>query len=116
MSRYATPVVFSRIILMMLALSLCLQPVSAANCDVNDVRIALDGGEATDDAAPDVDGDLGDCCASTACVDCCLHVTALPSDASLSLALPELVCSDRFVLADFRPSDYPVNIRPPITG
>lgn len=115
--RRSHPSLFRIVLAALLALGLCLQPVLAAACDVEDVRVALDGGgPALSGLHDDGAGSAGDCCANPACGDCCLHATAtLP--AAIVATVPVLriggVMPPR---TDFRPSDYPVDVRPPIAS
>lgn len=97
----------------MILLGLCLQPVFAAACDIEDVRIVLDH---EDGAASDADTDDGaaDCCANPACSDGCLHAAAsLPARQAMLSPSPSSVCTARLWL-DFTSSDQPVDHRPPI--
>ena len=97
----------------MLLLGLCLQPVFAAACDVEDVRIALDhdGGAAS---TTDDDGGAADCCANPACSDGCLHAAAsLPAEQAM-LAVSPSRAGIAPVWLDFTSSDQPVDHRPPI--
>lgn len=103
-----------RMVLMaMLLLGLCLQPVFAAACDIEDVRIVLDhDGGATPDA--DNDGGAADCCANPACSDGCLHAAAsLPAAQAVLFPPPTSRCTAPACL-EFTSSDLPVNHRPPI--
>ncbi|GHC02508.1 hypothetical protein [Thermomonas carbonis] len=100
------------VLLAMLMLGTCLQPVLAAACDVEDVRIVFDHDA---DAASTAD-DAGDCCANPACGDCCLHATAqLPATQLLMTGLRPGNCSTPTCL-DFASSDESVDQRPPITN
>lgn len=118
MPRHASISVFlHRALLVLLMLGACLQPAMAAVCDVQDARVFA---SQQVDAVASVDrahaGDAGDCCANPACSDCCLHATAFPAQSTpaIASALPTM----HFVMlaTDFRSSDEPVDIRPPIQG
>lgn len=120
MSRRPPLSAFLRLILMvMLALGSCLQPALAAACDIEDARIALDGGAAgavmVAADAGHADG-AGDCCANPACGDCCLHAAAtLPaSPQAMAFALPPVVGAPLRIAR--AASVYPVDSRPPIAG
>lgn len=103
-----------RMVLMtMLLLGLCLQPVFAAACDIEDVRIVLDHDDGTSSPMDD-DGGAADCCANPACSDGCLHAAAsLPTSQAMLSPPPSSVCIAPRSL-DFTSSDQPVNHRPPI--
>lgn len=99
----------------MLLLGLCLQPVFAAACDVEDVRIALDQDHDGEPASTtDADDGSADCCANPACSDGCLHAAAsLPAAQAALAMLPSRTCIAPAWI-DVAPSDYPVDQRPPI--
>lgn len=106
-----------RVLLVLLMLGACLQPALAAACDVEDLRDAAPAGHAMVVATADRHaGQAGDCCANPACGDCCLHATAFPPHV-LRVVAPALHDTHPAPLAvEFRASDYPVDIRPPIAG
>ena len=106
-----------RVLLVLLMLGACLQPALAAACDVEDLRGAAPAGHAMVVATADRHaGQAGDCCANPACDDCCLHATAFPPQA-LRVIAPAIASAHPIPLAaDFRSSDDPVDIRPPIAG
>jgi hypothetical protein len=111
---------FLRLALMvMLALGSCLQPALAAACDIEDARIALDGGSAgAVMVAADVGhaGAAGDCCANPACGDCCLHAAAtLPASPRAMVFAPPPAVGAPLRIARTA-SVYPVDSRPPIAG
>jgi hypothetical protein len=97
----------------MLLLGLCLQPVFAAACDVEDVRVAFDheGGPGPD---TDTDGGAAECCANPACSDGCLHAAASLPTEQAKLAVSPSRTGTAPVWLDFTSSDQPVNHRPPI--
>lgn len=113
-----TPIIalFRMVLLTLLALGLCLQPTFAATCTIDDARSALgnDAGAAVIATGVDDSGSAGDCCSNPLCSDCCLqavgqlHCTRIPA----ALVMPVLHGSQR--VDEFRPLDYPVDIRPPI--
>ena len=120
MSRRPPLSVLLRLALMLvLALGSCLQPVFAAACDIEDVRIALEGGDAgavvsAADAGHMGDGD--DCCANPACGDCCLHAVATLSTLSQATVLAAAHVDDAAMRITDPASIYPVDSRPPIAG
>lgn len=120
MSRRPPLFAFLRLALIaMLALGSCLQPALAAACDIEDARIALDGGaaRAVMVAVDAGHGDgAGDCCANPACGDGCLHAAAtMPaSPQAMAFALPTVVGAPLRIAR--AASVYPVDSRPPIAG
>lgn len=98
-----------RTLLILLMLGACLQPAMAAVCDIEDARnfAAQDAGDA---------GTGNDCCANPACSDCCLHATAFPAQAVTAVVSPMPMLQCIPLTTDFRYSDDPVDIRPPIAG
>ena len=117
MSRPANPVAMFRIVLCaLLALGLCLQPVLAAACDVEDATTVIQDGVSVSDTHADDAGGSGDCCTNPACSDCCLHATASVPYTALAVVVPMPAHANTPLPDDVRPSDYPVDIRPPIKG
>lgn len=113
MSRPPSLLACLRVVLMaMLMLGTCLQPVFAAACDVEDVRIAFDH----DANAASTSDDAGDCCANPACGDCCLHATAQLPTASVVLSGLRPANATTPTCIDFASSDASVDQRPPITN
>ncbi len=117
MPRRASPTAFFRMALIaMLALGLCLQPVLAAACEIEDVQTALDQGAGAASVGSDADaaGGASDCCVNAACGDCCLHATAsAPGERVAGVpAMPGIAVMAP--TSEVRASDYPVDIRPPI--
>lgn len=106
------------VLMALLALGLCLQPVFAAACDVEDARSALgnDAGAAVIALDADAPEGANDCCANPACSDCCMHATAsLPG--AMVAGIPPMPRMEAVALGTgFRPSDYPVDVRPPIAS
>ncbi len=115
--RTPTRFVFRMVLLTLLALGLCLQPTFAATCAIDDARSALADDIADAAIAADVDGSRSsdDCCSNPVCSDCCLHAVGSLHSIRISVVsvLPMLADSQR--MDTFRPLDYPVDIRPPIT-
>ena len=115
--RTPTIVLFRMVLLTLLALGLCLQPTFAATCAIDDARSALGNDAGVIVSAADVDGSscASDCCSNPSCSDCCLHTAVSLHCFGISVAsvIPMLHGSQR--VDEFRPRDYPVDIRPPIT-
>lgn len=117
MLRPVHPLAMLRIVLCaLIALGLCLQPVLAAACDVEDAATMLEDGVYATSAHADGAGGSGDCCTNPACSDCCLHATASVPCSALSVTMPAPVHAATPLPDDMRPSDYPVDIRPPISS
>lgn len=106
------------VLLAMLVFGMCLQPVLAAACDIEDVRSALDhdAGEAANAEHGERSGVPGDCCANPACGDCCLHATASLPAAPHTMAIVAPRACAMPLRVGFAPGDYPVDSRPPIRG
>ena len=107
-----------RTLLILLMLGACLQPAMAAVCDIEDARNFAAQDAAVTATAQDA-GDAGtgnDCCANPACSDCCLHATAFPAQAVTAVVSPMPMLQCIPLTTDFRYSDDPVDIRPPIAG
>ncbi|MEO8366040.1 MAG: hypothetical protein ABI538_07525 [Pseudoxanthomonas sp.] len=113
MSQVQHKFVFLRVVLMaILALGLCLQPVFAAACEIADATQATE--PTYGDDANATDAGQGECCPNQVCSDCCLHATATfdPARVALPSALDFVRVSAPYT--GVTPSDYPVDIRPPI--
>lgn len=114
--RTPTDALFRMVLLTLLALGLCLQPTFAATCAIDDARSTLADDTGAAGIAADVDSSASsdDCCSNPVCSDCCLHaVGSLHSNrTSVASVMPMLRHSQR--VDEFRPRDYPVDIRPPI--
>lgn len=112
----ALPFSLLRLALMgLLMLGICLQPVLAAACDVEDARVALDAGTDAAVAADAADGSR-DCCNSPACGDCCLHAAATLPAIPQAMAFAAVRMPSPPLRAGIAASAYPVDSRPPIRG
>ena len=113
-----TPVIalFRLVLLSWLMFGLCLQPALAATCAIDDVRSALGNDAGALVTSLDADGatNASDCCSSPLCSDCCLHAAGSLHQFKIGVAslMPMRHVSPR--VDEFRPRDYPVDIRPPI--
>ncbi len=97
----------------MLALGLCLQPVLAAACEIADATQAADSTSGEDQGTA---AGQDECCPNQACSDCCLHATATFDPIRVSVSsVPDAVHVPP-PSSGPPPSDYPVAIRPPIAG
>lgn len=118
MSRRTPFVALLRMVLMtLLVLGLCLQPAFAATCAIDDVRSTLgnDAGPVVSAVDADGAGSTDDGCSNPLCSDCCLHAAGslLYSRTFVASVMTTPHASPRVEI--FRPRDYPVDIRPPIT-
>lgn len=111
-------VLFRMVLLTWLTLGLCLQPTIAATCAIDDARSALaaDGGAAVIAADGDDSGTAGDCCSNSVCSDCCLHAAGSLHSVSVEVVSVMPIRQASPPADEFRPRDYPVDTRPPITG
>lgn len=117
MSRPVKPVTMLRIVLCaLLAFGLCLQPVLAAACDVEDATTLIQDGLSVSGTHGDTAGGADDCCANPACGDCCLQATASMPHTALAVPMSLPGQASTPLPDDVRSSDYPVDIRPPIKG
>ena len=115
-SQTPTLALFRMVLLTLLAFGLCMQSTYAATCAIDDAG-AVSGNEAGAAViTPSVDdsSSADDCCSSLVCSNCCLHTAGSLHSTSISLTsvMPILPVSQR--VDEFRPRDYPVDIRPPI--
>ena len=115
--RTPTSFMFRLVFLTLLALGLCLQPTFAATCAIDDARSALADDIAEAGIATDVDGSRSsdDCCSNPVCSDCCLHAVGSLHSIRISVASVMPMLDDSQRVDTFRPRDYPVDTRPPIT-
>ena len=115
-SRKPLPALLRMVLMTLLAIGLCTQPALAAICAIDDACSALgnDADSTITTANVDASTGAGDCCSNPSCSDCCLHAVGLWHCAIISVAsvMPILHGSQR--VDEFRPRDYPVDIRPPI--
>lgn len=99
-------------VLVALVCGLLLNPVLAAQCAISDAHqaISLDSAENADLARDARD----DCCAATACNECCAQFTVMVSVWAVSLTGSPAMSSPASLSVGFTPSAYPVSLRPPI--
>lgn len=102
------------LLLVLLSCGLVTSPVLAATCAINDAQQPAATGESANDGIPER-GNGDACCPSQACDACCAQAaaTAPASKQTLLHCLPANPCSVMSV--EFRPTAYPVDLRPPIT-
>ena len=115
--RKPTSFVYRLVLLTLLALGLCLQPAFAETCAIDDARSALADHTEAAGIATDVDASRSsdDCCSNPVCSDCCLHAVGSLHSIRISVASVMPMLDDSQRVDTFRPRDYPVDIRPPIT-
>lgn len=115
-SRTPPPALFRMVLLTLLALGLCMQSTFAATCAIDDAGSVLGVDAVASVSTPSVDdsSSADDCCSNLVCSNCCLHTAGPLHRTSISLVsvMPVLPVSLR--VDEFRPRDYPVDIRPPI--
>lgn len=99
--------------LALIALSLLVRPVLAANCEVADLGLAWGSVQGT--TAQASDGHAGyDCCPGQLCGECCPAAVALPAAAGPAFVAPAAVHQPVPVLTEFGPAPARDVIRPPI--
>lgn len=115
--RTSTSFMFRLVLLTLLALGLCMQPVFAATCAIDAAGSALADDTGAAGIATDVDASRSsdDCCSNPVCSDCCLHAVGSLHSIRITVASVMLMSDDSQRVDTFRPRDYPVDIRPPIT-
>ncbi len=115
-SQTPTSALFRMVLLTLLALGLCMQSSFAATCAIDDARSVpgVDAGASVSTPSVNDSSSTDDCCSNLVCGNCCLHTAGSLHRTSISLAsvMPVLPVSQR--VDEFRPRDYPVDIRPPI--
>ena len=105
------------VLLIVLIAGQILTPALATACDIGDALAqAGDSAAVVDRTADAAAPAVGDCCDGGNCVDCCLHaspvLTAAPRLPSIAFAAVHHDLHTALVA----PSDYPVDVRPPIAA
>lgn len=115
MSSHRPPSFALRLLLLALvAFGLVAKPMLASACDIADLPHATSASHAmsaTPPAAGDADG-----CPTQQCGQCCVHVTVAAPAVQVATIEPSGSTSTPMPARTFRPTPYPVALRPPIAA
>lgn len=101
-------------VLLMLVAGLLVRPLLVIACDIEDVRGAIAAGQEVVVNA-ETGNPAGDCCATTACGECCTPSTlGTPASTRLAAHVPASPQMLPEPPGRFEPTAYPVDSRPPI--
>lgn len=104
------------LLLALVAFGLVAKPMLAAACDIADLQLtASPVGPAAAATPPDAGGP--DCCLMQHCGQCCVHASAAAPSTSPVAAIEVATAAPAPVPArTFRPTPYPIALRPPIAA
>jgi hypothetical protein len=103
------------LLLALVAFGLVAKPMLAAACDLADLQLAAAPAAAVMSATPPDAGGT-DCCPMQHCGQCCVHVTAAAPAVQVATIAPPGATPTPMPSRTFRPTPYPVALRPPIAA
>lgn len=103
------------LLLALVAFGLVAKPLLASACDIADLQLTtLPAGAAVAATPPDAGG--ADGCPMQHCGQCCVHVAAVAPAVRASTIEPGAPAPVPSLARLFRPTPYPVALRPPIAA
>ena len=116
MSSHLPPSFTLRLLLLVLvAFGLVAKPMLAAACDIADLQLAAAPAGPLMSATPPDTGDA-DGCPMQHCGQCCVHATAAAPAVQVATIAPLGSTPTPMLSRTFRPTPYPVALRPPIAA
>lgn len=114
-SRLPSSFALRLLLLALVAFGLVAKPMLAAACDIADLQLAAAPAGLVMSATASDAGDA-DCCPMQHCGQCCMHVTAASPAVQLTTIEPIGTALAPMPSRTFRPTSYPVALRPPIAA
>jgi hypothetical protein len=116
MSSHLPPSFTLRLLLLVLvAFGLVAKPMLAAACDLADLHLVAAPAGPVMSATPSVAGSA-DCCPMQHCGQCCVHAAAAAPAVRVATIEPVTTAPTQVLSRTFRPTPYPVALRPPIAA